>query len=79
MRTRICPVIERDRARPAAVAPSSWALIGFVAGLDEEIICMVPIATLCVYEAGKFIGIELLVALETHRDIIPLALDCALA
>ncbi|MEO7502147.1 MAG: hypothetical protein ABIW94_05885 [Gemmatimonadaceae bacterium] len=47
--------------------------------LDEEIICMVTVATLCVYETGKFFGVKLLIALKTDRDIFRFALDCAFA
>ena len=53
--------------------------MGLVCSLDEEIICMFPFATVCIYERRTFFGVALLIALKTNRDVFRVALQCALA
>jgi hypothetical protein len=43
-------------------------LIKYEAGIDDRIIARFPVAVLCLYDARKFPGVELLSALKTHRD-----------
>jgi hypothetical protein len=47
---------------------SARELIEYEVGLDDRIIARFPVAALCIYDARKFPGVELLNALKTHRD-----------
>jgi excisionase family DNA binding protein len=47
---------------------SAGELIEYEAGLDDRIMAKYPVAALCLYDARKFPGSELLNALKAHRD-----------
>jgi transcriptional repressor of dcmA and dcmR len=47
---------------------SAADLIEYEAGLDARIVAKFPVAVLCLYDARKFAGVELLNALKAHRD-----------
>ncbi len=47
---------------------SAGELIEYEAGIDDRIMAKYPIAVLCLYDARRFPGVELLNALKTHRD-----------
>ncbi len=51
----------RSRCSPAE-------LVAYEAGIDNRIIARHPVTILCLYDARKFEGIELLNALKTHRE-----------
>jgi excisionase family DNA binding protein len=58
---------------------SAEELVEYEAGLDDRIIRKFPVVALCVYDARKFSGVELLNALKTHRDTFRYPLGRALA
>lgn len=62
----------RDRA-------STSQLFELEAEIDDRVIRKFPVAILCVYDARKFSGVELLNALKTHRDTFRYPLGRALA
>jgi hypothetical protein len=47
---------------------SAADLIEYEAGLDARIVAKFRLAVLCLYDARKFAGVELLNALKAHRD-----------
>jgi transcriptional repressor of dcmA and dcmR len=49
---------------------SAADLIEYEAGLDARILAKYPVVALCLYDARKFAGVELLNALKNHRDTL---------
>ena len=58
---------------------SAGELIEYEAALDARIINRYPVAILCLYDARKFSGVELLKALKTHREALRYPLGRLLA
>ena len=58
---------------------SAEALMEYEADYDRLIARRFPVVTLCVYDARKFSGVEILEALKGHRDTFRYPLERALA
>jgi len=58
---------------------SAESLIEYEGNYDRFIARSYPVATICIYDARRFSGVELLNALKGHRDIFRYPLERALA
>jgi excisionase family DNA binding protein len=58
---------------------SAESLVEYEADYDRLIARNYPVATICIYDARRFSGVELLNALKGHRDIFRFPLERALA
>jgi excisionase family DNA binding protein len=58
---------------------SEESLVGYEADYDRLIARNYPVVTICIYDARKFSGVELLSALKGHRDTFRYPLERALA
>jgi excisionase family DNA binding protein len=58
---------------------SAGELMEYEAGLDDKILARFPVGILCLYDARKFKGVELLNALKTHRESLRYPLGRVLA
>ena len=58
---------------------SAESLVEYEADYDRLIVRNYPVVTICIYDARRFSGVELLNALKGHRDIFRYPLDRALA
>ena len=58
---------------------SAESLVEYEADYDRLIARNYPVVTICIYDARKFSGVELLNALKGHRDIFRFPLERALA
>ena len=58
---------------------SEESFLGYESGYDRLIAQRNPVITLCLYDARKFSGVELLQALKGHRDTFRYPLERALA
>lgn len=58
---------------------SAGDLMEYEAGIDDRIIDRFPVGILCLYDARRFSGVELLNALKTHRETLRYPLGRVLA
>ena len=58
---------------------SSREMIELEVGFERRIVSRFPVETLCVYDARKFSGLELLDALKDHEDTFRFPLGKTLA
>jgi excisionase family DNA binding protein len=49
---------------------SAGEVLEYEAGIDDRIMAKYPVAILCLYDARRFPGVELLNALKTHHDTL---------
>jgi excisionase family DNA binding protein len=58
---------------------SAAEVVEYEAGVDDRIMAKYPVAILCLYDARRFPGVELLNALKTHHDTLRYPLGRMLA